>query len=285
MIRRKKTAVTGRDLRDRRAIETLREKPSEELMAEMEAYMQQAEEKCFAFDPAYLEQRLAVLQERDPVAVDFDPETEIRQLPLNVEGAHRHSRRRTLWRVAAIAAVLIALLAVGAGAGPFDLFAWLRRENADTITFHNQPSGEMNWEITDAAQQGEFTSLQEALDAYQVTTPLCPTWIPEDYRMVSLDVMVEDGMAIFSAAYESEERDGRFQIDFTRFRDGGGSITSEIDPEGEVYEKDGMEYFLFPNLERNKCHWFRDGFICVISGHLTFDELKQMVDSIPETVE
>lgn len=263
--------------------EYLRFKSNRELMDEIDAYMKKADEPESDFDPDYLEELLSILQERDPVETDFNPSVEIRKLPLNPEAAHgarTTGRGIKIWRIAEIAAALVILLAIAAGAGGFDIFDWLRKENAETVSFGAENSGEMNLQIETVSSEEEYDSLQAALDAYGITTPICPTWIPEDYHIESVDVIAENGMLMLSAAYESDER-GRISIDFTKFQGGGAKITSEIEPDGEIYEKDGITYYLFPNLERNKCHWSRDGFLCVISGHLTFDEIKQMIDSIP----
>lgn len=283
MDRQKKPAVCGDTERKVCDLEDLRFKSNRELMDEIDAYMKKADEPESDFDPGYLEELLSILQECDPVEAEFDPAVEIRKLPLNPEvahGARTTGRGIKIWRIIEIAAALVVLLAIAAGAGGFDVFDWLRKENAETVSFGAENSGEMNLQIESATGDQEYDSLQAALDAYGITAAICPTWIPEDYHIVSIDVLVDGEVARFLGAYESDER-GRISIQFTRFQGNSAMITSEIEPDGEIYERNGIVYYLFHNLERNKCHWSNEGFMCVINGNLTFDEIKQMIDSIP----
>lgn len=254
-----------------------------ELLSELEITMSHADTETF--DPDYVEACLRILQDRDPVMEDFNPQQELQSLPLDPRRAgmmtrRRHQRLKVL-RALEIAAVLVVLLAVMAGAGGYNLMDWLRSINADTVSFGVEPSGELEFLHADAQpQEGEFASLQEALDAYGVTEPASPTWIPEDYRIVSAEATVEEGeMYLFDSVYETDD-DKRMTIDFMCFPSGNAKMTSEIEPEGEIYEYHGITYYLFRNLERNKCHWTQNGFICTISGHVTFDELKQMIRSM-----
>ena len=281
MNRKKRVAAFDESEQSVRDLENLYSKSNDELMKEIEAYMKKSEEKNFDFDPEYIEMRLSILQERDPVEIDFEPSVEIRKLPLSLETSYpsKYKYRVKIWRIVEIAAALVIILAIAAGAGGFDIFDWLRKENAETVSFGAESSGEMNLQIETVSGEEVYDSLQDALDAYGITTAICPTWIPKDYHIDSIDVIADNGMLMLSAAYESDER-GRISVDFTKFQGEGAKVTSEIEPDGEIYEKDGITYYLFPNLERNKCHWTNDGFICVINGNLTFDEIKQMIDSI-----
>lgn len=263
--------------------QNLYSKSNDELMDEIEAYMKRSHEKNFDFDPNYIEVRLSIMQERDPIDVEFDPNVEITKLPLNLETAHDTSRKMfrhtKAWRIIKIAAVLSLLLSIATAAGKFSIFDWLKKENAETVSFSTHESGEMNLELGAVAGEQEYSSLQDALNAYEITAKICPTWIPEDYHIVSIDLMVNDEILRFSGAYESNER-GRISIQFTKLQGDSIRITSEIEPGGELYEKNGVKYSLFQNVDRNKCHWVNDGFMCVISGNVTLDELKQMLDSI-----
>lgn len=97
---------------------------------------------------------------------------------------------------------------------------------------------------------------------------------------MSAEATVEEGILYrFVSVYETDD-DKRLSIQLTKFVSGNAKMTSEIEPEGEIYEYNGITYYLFRNLERNKCHWTQNGYICTISGHITFDELKQMIRSM-----
>ena len=48
----------------------------------------------------------------------------------------------------------------------------------------------------------------------------------------------------------------------------------------EKYEVAGVTYYLFKNNERTQAVWVVDSYECRITGELTIEELKLMIDSI-----
>ena len=48
------------------------------------------------------------------------------------------------------------------------------------------------------------------------------------------------------------------------------------------YESDGVIYCFFDNVDLLRAAWSIDNFECNISGELTIEEIKQIVDSIKE---
>ena len=48
----------------------------------------------------------------------------------------------------------------------------------------------------------------------------------------------------------------------------------------EEYEVAGVTYYLFENYEFSRAVWLYDSYECDISGEVTIDELKKMIDSI-----
>ena len=50
----------------------------------------------------------------------------------------------------------------------------------------------------------------------------------------------------------------------------------------EEYEVAGVTYYLFLNNNTVRAVWIYDSYECDISGKVTIDELKKMIDSIQE---
>jgi hypothetical protein len=48
----------------------------------------------------------------------------------------------------------------------------------------------------------------------------------------------------------------------------------------EEYEVAGITYYLFENYETVRAVWLYDSYECDISGEVTIDEIKKMIDSI-----
>ena len=48
----------------------------------------------------------------------------------------------------------------------------------------------------------------------------------------------------------------------------------------ELYEVDDIKYYIIANNEQLRAAWVVDSFECYISGPLSVEELKQMINSI-----
>ena len=50
----------------------------------------------------------------------------------------------------------------------------------------------------------------------------------------------------------------------------------------EVYEASGVLYYIFKNEAQLQAVWVKQCFECYISGHVSIEEIKLMIDSIAE---
>ena len=48
----------------------------------------------------------------------------------------------------------------------------------------------------------------------------------------------------------------------------------------EIYSHNGIDYYLFSNLDQFRAVWLVDSYECLISGDVSIEELKMMIDSI-----
>ena len=48
----------------------------------------------------------------------------------------------------------------------------------------------------------------------------------------------------------------------------------------EVYERSDIEYYIFYNNNRLRAAWIKGSYECYISGDMTIEEIKMMIDSI-----
>ena len=116
------------------------------------------------------------------------------------EGAVRPRRGRNvrwLTRAALAAAAIAALLlatTVTASAFGYDLWGVIAEWSKETFTFTANDRADRP--APDAHQAGasadpgeaEYSSLQDALDSYGISTPLAPAWIPERFELDSVTV-------------------------------------------------------------------------------------------------
>lgn len=243
--------------------------------------------------------RLALLQERAPVSMDHTPSELMADLkeshPLvfeslgdRAQGAgtaaetvvhpspKRQPKRRSRFASISIgflaACFCLVVTANALGMNPVQAFLdW-----ADGIVqIYRNPSGIMELPEDDPSQ---YHSLEEALEAYDMGPDQIPNWIPEDYRLLSVDIIDTGSLIQCSASYIANR--GELLIRATRFWDEDWSGRAERNTEGEEYEKDGLVYYLTTNQELGKAGWGYKDVSYVISGNITEQELKNMIDSI-----
>ena len=260
----------------------LHNKNNVDLIEEIDAYIKYQIDDGSGIDQSYIEDRLSILQKRDPFELDFDPENEIQDLPLNsvstFKKEHKPRNWRRVWRIAEIAALIVLMFAIIAGAGGFNLFEFISNLQTETITFNEQSPEPTVTASDDTDISPDYSSLQEALDAHGITVKLCPTWIPEDYILQSVDVFSMSDSTRFSCDYVSDR--GQLYIQITVSTSETTIRTEEVEPEGTHYEKGGIDFYITSNTSNIKCNWVNSGYDCKISGVMTFDEMTKMIDSI-----
>lgn len=284
------------------ARENIQEKSNMELLDEAIDIVaaQSAEE----MDVDAIMERLALLQERAPVPMDCTPrevmadlrdkhplvfealdtdEASVPAVPAStaVQGNSKprsKKRRRPIHYAASIFAACFCLMvtANALGVNPVQIFLkW-----ADgIIQVYSNPSGIMELPADDPCQ---YHSLSEALEAYDMTPEQIPCWIPDDYRLSSVDVLDTGTLIQCSANYIAER--GELLIRATRFKDNNWNIRDERNDDGEKYEKNGLTYYLVANQNLSKAGWDYEGVFYAISGQITKEELQDMINSIAEGV-
>lgn len=243
--------------------------------------------------------RLALLQERAPVTMDQTPGELMADLkeshPLIFESLSdgepavtvaaetakplspkprekRHSHFASISVSILAACFCLVVTANALGMNPVQAFLdW-----ADgIIQIYRNPSGIMELPEDDPSQ---YHSLAEALEAYDMEPNQIPTWIPQDYQLSSVDVLDTGSLTQCTASFTSSRGELLFRA--TSFPDGDWSGRSEKNNDGEEYIKNGSIYYVVTNQELCKAGWDYEGISYVISGNVTEQELKEMIDSI-----
>ena len=124
----------------------------------------------------------------------------------------------------------------------------------------------------------ELASLQDALDQHMITEKLIPTLLPEGYVNKDLSVMDTPKARTIYAVYEKNGLELIIKI-----RQTIGVQAPQVEKNDdflELYVVDGVEYFIFSNTETLQAAWSIGEFECGISGKITLEEMKKMIDSI-----
>ena len=140
-------------------------------------------------------------------------------------------------------------------------------------------------QFCDITNDGEYTDLQAALDAYGVTEKLAPKWVPDGFTLdlVSVDEGSEGVKVIFCACYKSGEKSLIVQINMHQ---------SPSDASYATWQKDDMDvdtvriadctFYTMQNAGRECAIWTKGPFECNINGNISSDEMHKVIESIFE---
>ena len=200
---------------------------------------------------------------------NYMPETDDNIIPIKT---HRRMPRwvRSLTATAAVIAILIAG-SVTAKAFGFNVWKAVIQWTQETFHFGD-------WGDSGPRNNLSYDSLQEALEQGEITTPLAPTYIPDGFNLDTINVEQTPLKKTYTAKYISGEQIIRISIQ-DYFKKGPVYVEQS---EGlvEEYKISGSTYYLFSNYGTNRANWLCESYACDISGDVTIEELKKMIDSI-----
>ena len=200
-------------------------------------------------------------------------------------------RFKRVWRTALVAAIAIACMfaiMVTAQAAGVDVFGAMARWTQDVFSFgriapDNQASDDPAQETAGQGSEGssaEFTSLQEAFDAYGMTEVHEPGWLPEGYALDGVDVLAVDDpfLRTFSASYTDGE--SIIAIDIRSYDGTPATQVQKIGGPVESVVKDGITFYLVQNTKDWTIAWCTNQYEYFIGSKEGKDILWQVAESM-----
>ena len=180
-------------------------------------------------------------------------------------------------RIAAVAACLVLVFTLSTTAHAFSFWdVWDAVVTWAQETFSFSAGVEVREpRVTDGLSYSDF---HELLKQYKVDIDLVPQYIPEGYALSDFFVDENPMQKTYVAIYENDGT--TLKISIRSFFDAEPEQIEKSNDLTEVYYRSGFNYYLFSNYENNRAAWIRNGYECYISGELSIDELKTMIDSI-----
>lgn len=124
----------------------------------------------------------------------------------------------------------------------------------------------------------EYPSIRDALDANGLNPEIAPIWIPDGYELVDLIIEKNPMQETYVAVYSADN--SRLKITVQSFISSRPEQIEMSDDFFDIYPSSGTDYYLFTNVNHNRAAWLTDSYECYISGDLSIEELKLMIDSI-----
>ena len=182
-------------------------------------------------------------------------------------------------RAIAAAAVLVLLVTLPLSAnalGLEDFWDTIARWAKETFSFVSGEDTDYSEPTPDSRE--EFTSLQDALIKSNRDPSIVPTWIPDGYILDGIIKDVSPVKETFIAYYINNSNSLKILV----------QTYLETDPEKveinenlvETYNYSGVDYYIFSNMDHIKAVWICENNECSVTGDISIDDVKQMIDSI-----
>lgn len=200
---------------------------------------------------------------------NYMPETDNNVIPEKPKrGCPRWIRSLT-----AAAAVLAFLLVGTVTARAFGFNFWKTVIQWTQETFHFG-----DWGSSDVDNNLPYDSLQDALEQGKAPTWLVPTVIPEGFALTDISVEQTPLKRKYTAIYANGEK--KIRIIVQEHLDESPIYVEQSGGAEEEYDVSGITYHLSSNHKNNRAVWLYDSYECDISGDISIDELKEMINSI-----
>jgi hypothetical protein len=158
------------------------------------------------------------------------------------------------------------------------LFSW--DDETMEINFDVQAKFTKNVDYLNQTQTDAFFHKLEELEI----TPLLPSWMPEGFELKSMDSKVVNEYNRWAAGdYSCGDRDLLIFVFKSTSMNTGGNLSLEKDErEPDIFEQGGIKFYIMDNLSRSLAFWYDPPYKVQITGQVTREELRQMIDSMFE---
>lgn len=173
----------------------------------------------------------------------------------------------------AAAAVLAILLVGSVTAKAFGFNVWKAVIQWTQETFHFG-----DWGKTEPKSKRAYDSLQEALEECNTPTWLVPTDIPQGFELTEVSVEQSPLKNTYKAIYTNAGKD--IVITVQDHLGKNPVYVEQSEDLVEEYKNNEITYYLFENNEQVQAIWIVDSCECGITGKITMDELKLMLNSV-----
>ena len=201
-------------------------------------------------------------------------------MPENIlETKSKPAPARWVRRVIAIAAVLalVILIPVSAKAMKLDqLWNVVAKWAKETFSFVS--GGDTDVDEPDSGHKEEMVALQEFLLSCHRDPSVVPTWIPQGFVLEKIEKDMTPVQEVYRARYLNGHKKIRIRVQ-TYLTDDFQKLEIE-EGYSEIYTVAGVDYYIFDNKDQVQVIWVVDSYECNISGDLSIDEAKEMINSI-----
>ena len=196
------------------------------------------------------------------------------------------SRFRRYLKQALVAAIAVAAVLGGmvvAQASGIDVFGMIGRWTDDV--FHFMPVTDESSESTGVyadENAPEYDALREALASLGIDEALAPTWYPESFTLTEPEI--KTSRISMSVTLEAVGPDGSFvSVDIIQYSSTQLLPKTSFEKDArdiEYYSNSKQDFYILSNLNTTTAVWSDGLLVQQITGNLSGDDIKKMIDSI-----
>lgn len=183
---------------------------------------------------------------------------------------------RKFFAAAAVVALLILIPVSSSALTMEEVWNILARWAKETFSFVSSENTEVS--EPSPADQDTYSSLQELLQENNRDFTMVPVWFPSGFVLKTVKKDVSPVQEFYVAQYVNGDREIFIRIENHLVDDFLKIETNQTF--SEVYSVGGQDYYIFNNNSQNQAIWVYSSYECTISGNLSIDEIKKMIDSI-----
>lgn len=159
------------------------------------------------------------------------------------------------------------------------LFSW----NDETMKMELDMQAKLIGNNVDYLNHTQTDVFFQKLEELEIA-PLLPTWMPEGFAMERVESKIETEYYRWAVgAYSYGDRDLLISVVKNTSKNPGGIMSLEKDErKPDIFERGGIKFYIMDNLSRTRAYWYDPPYMIDISGHVTREELRQMIDSMFE---
>lgn len=188
---------------------------------------------------------------------------------------HRSWISRLVAAAAAIALIItIPLTAKAFGWSEiWDAIAKWANETFSFVSSENVQVGQ-----PDETDAEKYTSLQDVLINNGREPEIIPSWIPARFILQDVEMDINPVQEIYRATYVDGSNELRIHIcNYLSTDLQNIEVNEDII---EIYKVENTEFYIFNNVDELRAIWLKDSFECYISGDVSMEEIKKMINSI-----
>jgi len=195
--------------------------------------------------------------------------------PASLKTSKHHRWTRILTTAAAAMLALVIFGTVSANAFGFKVWTAIARWTQETFHFVGDDA---YTDEPDTEDISPVSSMRQAMLEKKDDTSVLPTWIPDNFIMDDLTVDENPRQRSYIGMYCNGER--TFRISVQIYLDSAPENVEQSENVAEIYEKAGNIYYIISNIDQLRAIWTDGEYECYISGDISIEDLKLMIDSI-----